>query len=205
MLAQADSSTTRRFGGTGLGLSICKGIVGLMCGRIGVASPNAAGGATFWVDVDIEATPQHVPAGEPRHPPSEASVSSVTAVPPPPPQLAVDRVGMQSAAAAAVAAASAPQRRARVLVVEDNRVNRIIAERLLGRLGHLGECSGASIRGRRCISPFVTRTLGQSRLPKTAQRASGPSRLPTLLSTSSSWTARCLSWTGCDRDMACLL
>lgn len=103
--SQADSSTTREYGGTGLGLSIIRSLAHLMNGAVGVQS-EAGKGSRFWFRVRVG-----VIAAD------EATLSA--------PQNAA--TGLDRSPTQALAA--------RVLVVEDNAINRKVAEAMLKRHG----------------------------------------------------------------------
>jgi PAS domain S-box-containing protein len=100
--AQADVSTTRKYGGTGLGLTISKQLVEMMEGSIGVHSQEGRG-STFWFTAVFDPAPEaHPSAGERNEP-------------------VVGRIAAQNV---------------RILLAEDNAVNREVILAQLRKLGY---------------------------------------------------------------------
>lgn len=94
--AQADATTTTRFGGTGLGLAIVKNLTEAVGGTISLQSEEGEG-SEFTVEFPVEAVPP--PAEVPQPGPVGAAFSK------------------------------------KVLVADDNRVNQMVAGKMLERLG----------------------------------------------------------------------
>ncbi len=106
---QADSSITRKYGGTGLGLAISKNLVDMMGGDIWAES-ECNKGSTFYFTICLE-----LPTVE---------------------QLYLESLCKPRIAATTLPAGCRPTAGARILLVEDNEINQIIAEELLKSDGY---------------------------------------------------------------------
>jgi signal transduction histidine kinase/DNA-binding response OmpR family regulator len=122
--AQADSSTTRKFGGTGLGLSIVRRLAELMHGGVEVQS-TAGRGSTFTVKLLLESAPADSPLKTLMRPAQAANGDVV------------------------VAEGSRP----RVLVVDDHPVNREVLARQLDILGIASDTADDGVEALEAWSP----------------------------------------------------
>jgi PAS domain S-box-containing protein len=110
--SQADGSTARKYGGTGLGLSIVKQLVHLMEGTVGVRSEPGQG-ATFWCTARLEKVSGKTRESKKRFPSWRGGAQTNGVSPLPEPKVTGTRV----------------------LLAEDNPVNREVAVCMLEQLG----------------------------------------------------------------------
>lgn len=105
---QADSSTTRKYGGSGLGLAICKSLAELSDGDIGVES-SLGEGSTFWFTFNLQVQKDVADNETDTNPHQTPSVRKKSL-----PQA---------------------QKSFNVLLVDDNEVNLIVAQKILEKFG----------------------------------------------------------------------
>jgi len=146
--SQVDPSAGGKYGGTGLGLAISKHLVEQMGGSIGLQSVEGQG-STFWFTARFDKEPPHDLVA------AEADGFHQSASRPP------------AAAAARPMSLVPSNRRARVLVAEDNPVNRQILVHQLNKLGCTADAveNGIDVLSALAMAPYDL-ILMDCRMPK---------------------------------------
>ncbi len=119
---QVDATMTRRFGGTGLGLAICRKIIELMDGQIGVES-EIGKGSTFWFVIP------------PRLPTRSSGVITAKSI------VKAENRELNNN----------EERKYRILLVEDSKVNQFIIKKMLENIGHSVEVANNGLEAIECV------------------------------------------------------